>query len=258
MDFITAAWSDVGIKKNTNQDSALIETADTDCGKVLLAVICDGMGGLALGEVASAVLINAFSEWFENRLPWLLKEGFMAGKLQEEWDALIERANGRIADYGELKHVRLGTTVVALLIVKDHYYITNVGDSRVYQIRDEILQMTRDQTFVQREIDEGRMTYEEALRHPQRNVLLQCVGASDVVVPAFISGLCRTETMFLVCSDGFRHQLTKEELLLYLNPETLRTEAEMQKALIRLIDMNKERRESDNITALLVRTCQEV
>lgn len=257
MDFKTALWSDVGIRKNTNQDSALIETADTDCGKVCLAVVCDGMGGLALGEVASAVLISAFSEWFENRLPYLLKDGFKAGTLQNEWEELVCAENRRIAEHGDLKNVRLGTTLVALLIVNGYYYIMNVGDSRVYKIRDRIIQMTRDQTYIQREMDEGRMTYEEAMVHPQRNVLLQCVGASDVILPEFLSGPCETETMYLICSDGFRHVISTEELFLHLKPELLHSEEEMQQAIRKLTDLNKERMEVDNITSVLVRTCRE-
>lgn len=257
MEFKTALWSDVGIRKNTNQDSALIETADTDCGKVCLAVVCDGMGGLALGEVASAVLISAFSQWFENRLPYLLKEGFLPGTLQNEWEELVLRENRKIGDYGELKNVRLGTTFAALLLVNGYYYIMNVGDSRVYRIRDKIVQMTRDQTYIQREMDEGRMTYEEAMVHPQRNVLLQCVGASDVILPEFISGPCESETMYLICTDGFRHVITTDELFMRLQPGLLRSEEEMEQAIRILTDLNKERMENDNITALLVRTSQE-
>lgn len=255
MDFMTAAWSDVGIRKNTNQDSVLIETADTDCGKVLLAVVCDGMGGLAMGEVASAVLIRTYMEWFETRFPYLLQEGFMAGKLQSEWEEMVMNVNKKIADYGDLKNVRLGTTMVGLLIANGYYYIMNVGDSRVYMIRNKLLQMTRDQTFVQREMDEGRMTYEQSLVHPQRNVLLQCVGASEVLIPQFVTGPCEKDTMFLVCSDGFRHVITTEELFEQLRPDRLHNEQEMEQAVRRLIEWNKERRESDNISAALVRTC---
>ena len=74
MGFLSIAHSDVGIKKNTNQDSVLIKEAMTDYGEVLLAVVCDGMGGLAKGEVASAALIRAFSSWFEEKFPEILYE----------------------------------------------------------------------------------------------------------------------------------------------------------------------------------------
>lgn len=258
MEMITSVWSDVGIRKNTNQDSALIEIADTDHGKVALAVICDGMGGLSMGEVASAVLIRAFSDWFENRFPYLLHEGFMAGTLQSEWENMVMEINRKIGDYGDLKNVRLGTTMAALLLANNHYYIMNIGDSRVYKIREKLIQMTRDQTFVQREMDEGRMTYEEAVRHPQRNVLLQCVGASDVIIPQFLSGDFEPDTVFLLCTDGFRHEITTDELYWHFRPEYLHTEQEMQKELRLLTDLNKERKETDNITAVLIRVSGEV
>ena len=66
MNYLTAVHTDVGIRKKTNQDSALVMEATTDKGNVLLTVVCDGMGGLAKGEVASAAVIDAFSKWFEN------------------------------------------------------------------------------------------------------------------------------------------------------------------------------------------------
>ena len=72
MGFLSVLHSDVGIKKNTNQDSVLIKVASTDYGEVMLAVVCDGMGGLAKGEVASAALIKAFSDWFEQEFPEIL------------------------------------------------------------------------------------------------------------------------------------------------------------------------------------------
>lgn len=255
MNFRTAVYTDVGIRKKTNQDSALIETADTDEGRVSLAVVCDGMGGLAMGEVASAVLIRAFSDWFEKRFPFLLHEGFQAGRIQEEWEKLVFSVNEKIMDFGDTRHVRLGTTLVALLIARDYFYIMNVGDSRVYQIRNTLIQLTRDQSFIQREMDAGRMTYEEAMVHPQRNVLLQCVGASTVILPEFLSGPCSQDSMFLICSDGFRHVLTTDELYDHLNPDFLHTEEEMEWQLRILTELNKERQEVDNITAVLVRTC---
>ena len=258
MEMIASVWSDVGIRKNTNQDSALIEIADTDHGKAALAVTCDGMGGLALGEVASAVLIRAFADWFENRFPQLLHEGFMAGTLQNQWEEMVMEINRKIGDYGDLKHVRLGSTMAALLLVNNHYYIMNIGDSRIYKIREKLIQMTRDQTYVQREMDEGRMTYEEAVCHPRRNVLLQCVGASDVIIPQFLSGDFELDTMFLLCTDGFRHEITAEELYWHCRPEHLHSEQEMQSELRTLTDLNKERKETDTITAVLIRVSGEV
>ena len=177
MKFLSVAHSDVGIKKNINQDSVLVKEATTDCGRVLLAVICDGMGGLAKGEVASATLVRTFSNWFEEKLPYMIYTSDGAtreidyNELQREWNQLIDSINHKIENYGASFHAPCGTTLVALLLVSEKYYIVNVGDSRAYLINDRFKQLTKDQTFIQREIDEGRMTIEEAKVHPERNVL---------------------------------------------------------------------------------------
>ena len=188
MNYLTAVHTDAGIRKSTNQDSALIETAATDYGQILLGVVCDGMGGLAKGEVASAMLVKAFSRWFHQEFPRLLYSGLEANTLRESWTNLILEQNQKISNYGLGCNVSLGTTLVALLLVDNIYYIINVGDSRVYYIKDGFHQMTLDQTYVQREMDLGRMTQEEAKTHPRRNVLLQCVGASSVIEPDFYVG----------------------------------------------------------------------
>lgn len=151
----------------------------------------------------------------------------------------------------------MGTTIVAMLIMNDHYYLMNVGDSRAYLLADQLYQLTKDQTFVQYEIDAGRLTEEEAKYHPQRNVLLQCVGASDVVTPDFYEGPVYPDTVFMLCSDGFRHIITPEEIYQYLNPSVLMDENVMKNNAVYLTELNKQRREVDNISVALIRTCRE-
>lgn len=256
MNFLTAAYTDVGIKKNTNQDSLLIQQAQTDYGTVLLAVLCDGMGGLAKGEVASAAMIRAFAAWFRQKLPPLLYDGLQPERLRESWDDLIQTVSDRIAAYGAGIGVSMGTTCVALLIVGDVYYTLNVGDSRIYLIADDIYQLTKDQTYVQREIDANRMTYEQSLVDPQRSVLLQCIGASDVVVPSYYIGNVLPDQCFLLCCDGFRHVIDPREFHQYLNPAVSTDSGTMRENLKYLTELNKERNETDNITAALIRTCR--
>lgn len=254
MNFLTAYHTDVGLKKKTNQDSLLIQQAQTDAGNVLLAVICDGMGGLAKGEVASACMINAFSSWFQQELPTMLSAGLQPEALRGSWEALVSNVNQRITDYSDANHVRMGTTCAALLIANDTYYIMNIGDSRIYLISDNIYQLTKDQTYVQREIDAGRMTYEQAMRDPQRNVLLQCVGASPVIEPDFFMGGVQINQCYMLCCDGFRHVVNPQEFFQYLNPAMATESSSMQRSLAYLTELNKQRRETDNITAALIRT----
>src|SRR5699024_3775479 len=98
--FLTIVHTDVGTRRKTNQESILLETADTDYGQVLLGVICDGMGGLAKGEVASAILIKTFSNWFHREFPRLLYRGIGANDVRKSWRDLLLEQNQKISDYG--------------------------------------------------------------------------------------------------------------------------------------------------------------
>ena len=253
MKFYAAVHTDVGITKKTNQDSALLLTAQTDDGDVLLAAVCDGMGGLAKGETASAAMALALQDWFEREFPALLYAGLDPAQLSASWQKVIDGANTRIADFGAAAHVQMGTTVAALLVARGQYFLMNVGDSRVYLLSDAIYQLTKDQTYIQREMDLGHMTWQQAMAHPQRNVLLQCVGASAAVAPDYGTGAVRPGQRFLLCSDGFRHVLDPQELYQSLGPAADGTEEGMRRALQDLTELDKRRQESDNITAMLIR-----
>lgn len=148
----------------------------------------------------------------------------------------------------------MGTTVVAMLLTQDRYYILNVGDSRAYEITDGLRQITSDQTFVAREIAMGRMTAQEAEQDNRRNVLLQCVGASEEVYPDMFFGDVQPNAVYMLCSDGFRHEITPEEIYTKLQPGILFDEYTMQRNSIDLIELNKQRQERDNISVSLVRT----
>lgn len=253
MKFLTAVHSDVGIYKERNQDSLCLKIANTPSGDVAMLVVCDGMGGLKKGELASATIIRAMSDWFENNLPGIIKEGYENNKVKEQWEAIIKDQNEIITEYGENNHLQLGTTLTALLIVEDNLLIVQIGDSRVYKITDKIEQITEDQTVVQRDIKLGLITEEEGRKDPRQNVLLQCIGASSVVVPEFTEGKVKEGEEYLLCSDGFRHKVEDKEILGLISSDLMTNESLMKKSLIDLIELNKERKEKDNITAMLVK-----
>lgn len=261
MGFLSVLHSDVGIKKNTNQDSVLIKVASTDYGEVMLAVVCDGMGGLAKGEVASAALIKAFSDWFEQEFSEILynkrtENGIDRLELENEMNQLVLEVGERISRYGEMSHVAMGTTAAVLLMAEGKYHILNVGDSRVYKLNETGLnQLTKDQTFVQKEMDQGRMTPEEAKVHPQRNVLLQCVGASEIIIPEFSHGEYKTGEVYMVCSDGFRHVIAKEEFEKLMEPKKMDTEKALKDVAVYCTELNKSRQEKDNISVILLKVC---
>lgn len=254
MNFIVSARTDIGITKTTNQDSLSIRVVNTPQGRMVLAVLCDGMGGLDKGEVASATVIRAFDNWLHTELPQLSNAPIEDSIIRAQWNNLITQQNILIKSYGARQGVRLGTTVVAMLITQDRYYILNVGDSRAYEISDDIKQITNDQTFVAREIALGNMTEEQALVDERRNVLLQCVGASDEVYPDMFFGEPKSNAVYMLCSDGFRHEISAGEIFEQLNPNVLFDENMMNTHAEALIELNKARKERDNISVALIRT----
>ena len=148
----------------------------------------------------------------------------------------------------------MGTTVTAMLVTEERYYIVNVGDTRAYEIFDGVQVLTRDQTVVAREVEQGNLTPQEAERDPRRSVLLQCVGASEAVYPDMFFGETKWNTVYMLCSDGFRHEITGQELYQYLNPDVMVDEDGMRRNMETLVAMDKQRMEKDNITVITIRT----
>ncbi len=254
MDFIVSATTDIGIVKDTNQDGMSVKVINTPQGKMTFAILCDGMGGLAKGEVASTTVISAFNEWVFNQLPILCRAPIQDADIRTQWEQIVVKQNAVIGAYGARQGIRLGTTIVVMLITQTRFYILNIGDSRAYEIFDTLHQLTEDQTFVAREIQLGRMTVEEAKVDPRRNVLLQCVGASDEVYPDMFFGEAKQGAVYMLCSDGFRHEITPDEIYEKFQPGVLTSAQAMENSARQLIELNKQRAERDNISVVLVRT----
>lgn len=254
MNFIISANTDIGISKDTNQDSLTSMVVNTPQGRMAFCVLCDGMGGLEKGEVASASVITAFRNWALNDLPKLCDRPLEDATIRSQWETIITQQNETIKNYGARQGVRLGTTAVVMLLTQTRYYILNVGDSRAYEITTCVRQLTEDQTFVAREVAQGRMTEAEAATDSRRSVLLQCVGASDEVYPDMFFGDVAHNAIYMLCSDGFRHEITENEIFEKLQPGVLFDDYTMQQNTISLIELNKQRQERDNISVSLVRT----
>lgn len=251
MHFIATADTDIGNTKSTNQDSVLIEHASTPSGEVLMTVICDGMGGLSKGELASATVIRTFKAWFDKVLPYELVEPNLQ-VIGNKWSLLLKELNVIIMSFGNANGGNMGTTFTGMLFWGDSYLIAHVGDSRAYYIGNDLRQLTEDQTYVHREVMRGTMTLEQAKVDPKRNMLLQCIGASRNVEPALYYGKTLPGA-YMLCSDGFRHEITSKEIYESLNPVNLVNKNAMHSNCKYLIDLNKTRRERDNISVILVK-----
>lgn len=255
MSYLAAAHTDRGIEKESNQDSLCVMEAQTILGDILMAAVCDGMGGLAKGEVASASVVQALAQWFSQELPAQVTQGDYWQAVTRRWYQLLMDENQKISRYGNEQGIQLGTTVSALLMLNDErYLVAHVGDSRIYCMNDQqILQITEDQTVVESEIKAGRLTRQQAETDPRRNVLLQCVGASVRLQPVMMEGRISKNMSILLCSDGFRRKISSEDIHQYLRPCMTGTEDEMKNNLVQLTELDKERQETDNISSILIK-----
>lgn len=252
MRYIAAADTDIGIHKSVNQDSVCVKTAETDSASVALIMVCDGMGGLSKGELASAEVVRSFSDWFDNELPYEIDDW--------NWETAARRTikrlrilNDKLVRYGAENNIRAGTTATGIIAVNSGYMTFHAGDTRIYKIASDLRQLTDDHTFINREIKRGNMTPQQAMTDPRRNALIQCVGASGDVEPEVKFGNLESGANYMICSDGFRHVLEPKEIFDELSPKNVVTKKAMEKSLRRLIDTVKERSERDNITAAMFR-----
>ena len=254
MNFIVSATTDIGLTKQTNQDSYAVRVCNAAQGKMVFAVLCDGMGGLAKGEVASASLVNAFLKWADERLPIISQETISDAVIRSEWVDIAVTFNEKIKAYGKSYGINLGTTLTAILLTQSRYYVINVGDTRAYEITNAVKVITKDQTVVAREVELGNLTEEEAARDPRRSVLLQCVGASDDVYPDLFFGDVANNAVYMLCSDGFRHEVSEMEIYQGLNPNVMLDANSMEQNMLQLIALDKQRQERDNISVIAIRT----
>lgn len=253
MKYFFGAGTNIGPKKSTNQDSYLVKIAQYKDKDIAMAILCDGMGGLDRGEFASAFIVNEFSEWFDKEIEKILDERDFIENIAKQWKRKLEELNYRLLEYGKRNSVTLGSTITGIILINGRFLIVNIGDSRTYMINSNINQITEDQSLVAREVRMGRMSSIEAELDPRRSVLLQCIGAVKTIEVEFYMGQAIPGDEFLLCSDGFRHKITNEEMLDELHPLKMKDETSIDEAIEKLININLDRRETDNITAILLK-----
>ncbi len=225
-----AARSDRGLVRANNEDSVY-------AGARLLA-LADGMGGHAAGEVASQLMIAALAHLDDDE-----PGGDLLGKLENA----VHEGNSAIADQVEL-HPDLdgmGTTLTAILFAGDRLGMVHIGDSRGYLLRDgELAQITKDDTFVQTLVDEGRITAEEAHSHPQRSLIMRALTGHEVE-PTLIMREAREGDRYLLCSDGLSDPVSQETILEALKIPDVAASAD------RLIELALRSGGPDNVTVVV-------
>lgn len=232
---LSAAASHVGKIRASNQDSGSVGNH--------LFLVADGMGGHAGGDVASALAIRhlvGLDRAYENvdEAREVLYRGILdAGK----------ELSKSVAEHPEL--TGMGTTLSAMVRVGDQVVVAHIGDSRIYLLRDGVLQqITADHTFVQRLVDSGRITPEEAAVHPRRSVLMRVLGDVDVE-PEIDTHVLETAPgdRWLLCSDGLSGYVAEREIA-----EILLTTDDPEEACDKLIQASLAEGAPDNVTAVVV------
>ncbi|WP_327293271.1 Stp1/IreP family PP2C-type Ser/Thr phosphatase [Streptomyces sp. NBC_01198] len=203
-----AAGSHKGMIREGNEDSGY-------AGPRLLA-IADGMGGQAAGEVASSEVISTIVT---------LDDDIPGSDILTSLGTAVQRANDQLLQMvqEDPQLEGMGTTLTALLWTGQRLGLVHVGDSRAYLLRDGVLtQITQDHTWVQRLVDEGRITEEEATTHPQRSLLMRALGSGERVEPDLSIREVRVGDRYLICSDGLSgvvsHQTLEDTLAGYQAP----------------------------------------
>ena len=236
--------SDLGCVRTNNEDSArFIRPArqEVRSRKGFLAIVADGMGGHAAGEVASQMAVDTIAKTYFERTESPEESLFMAFAKANRaiWQAASKNARQK----------GMGTTSTTVVICDNQLYLAHVGDSRAYLLKKgQLIQLSTDHTYVQSMVDQGLLTQAEAEKHPERNVLTRAMGTHskveiDVAAP---QQLFEDDDRLLLCSDGLYDYLSNEEIAQLMLGGTL------GEAARQLVDWAKQRGGHDNITALLV------
>lgn len=252
MDYEITYHTDIGTTREVNQDSAAIAVADTSEGPVCIALLCDGMGGIAMGEYASSYVVMDMLRWFEEELPELLRAHHTLEEIGEIWTQMLVHYDGHLREYGHSRGIKLGTTATCVLFWKGRFLLSQSGDSRFYESGRKLWQISKDQSRVQEQIDKGLLTREEARSHPGRNILSDCIGGSRPSVPVCTYGRVKSGTNYILCSDGLVHELSDREIAQFTNGINHSLRNDLQGRLTEMTEVVKRRGETDNITVVAV------
>ncbi|MCP4674866.1 MAG: Stp1/IreP family PP2C-type Ser/Thr phosphatase [Deltaproteobacteria bacterium] len=222
-----------------------------------LFVVCDGMGGHASGEVASQMAVQTLKTFFKEtredpEMTWPYKMDRSRRYEENRLITGIKLANLRIheASTRETKYHGMGTTIVSAFFVEDGVYLTHVGDSRIYRIRESVIeQVTEDHSLLNDYIKMKKLTPDEIKNFPHKNVIVRALGMKESVKVDTFYEVPRPGDVYLLCSDGLSGEVTDPEMLEVF----LENSHDLQTACHALIEAGNNHGGHDNITTVLVR-----
>lgn len=237
------ATSDVGKAREINEDYFYISYPDD---KLQLFILADGMGGYNGGEIASQMAVTAAKNYIMTNFD---EANTNKDVLVELVKSSIKYANMVVYEKAQENSelTNMGTTIDVCLIYQSKAFIAHIGDSRVYRLRNEFFRkLTKDHSYVQRLIDDGELTKDEAMVHPKKNMLMKALGCEEFIEPdGMVRGFLKGDVI-LMCSDGLTNMVQEDEIkqIIKENP-TDATKLLVQRAN----DLGG----ADNITAIIIR-----
>ncbi len=237
------ASSDIGKAREINQDYYSIPKPED---RLQLFILADGMGGYNGGEIASSLATASAKSYIENNFD----------KIEHNKEAILELIKNAI-EYANMVVFEkskqepnlegMGTTLDICFIYNNKVYVGHVGDSRIYRIRGEIIRkLTKDHSYVQQLVEDGKITREEAEHHPKKNMLLKALGCTAMVEPDLRARNIETGDILLMCSDGLTNMVEEKEIYRVVreNPET---------AAQVLVELANAAGGYDNITVVIIK-----
>lgn len=237
-----AGLTDVGLKRELNEDNLLMAEADTPNGLFGLYAVADGMGGHEKGEVASQLTLETLQTEFTRQSPMMPFEEWLRDTAIAANEAVMARQDSNSPDK------KMGSTLVMALFTEQGIQIANVGDSRAYHLTaDSITQITEDHSLVERLVQIGQITREEARHHRQKNVIYNTIGDKDNLQVSLYDFFLPPGDRLLLCSDGLNGMLTDDQIL-----EISRNQLAPVDACKALVQAAKNAGGLDNITAIII------
>ena len=238
------AKSDVGMAREINQDSYYI--TEDQFSDIQIFILADGMGGCNAGEVASKMAVTCAKKYIENNIKDTSKD---KESLIQLIGSSMEYANMVIYEKSlENKEFDgMGTTLEVCLIYGNRAYIGHVGDSRIYRIRKDLIRkLTQDHSYVQKLVQEGTITKEEAEVHPKKNMLMKALGCNAFVEPdVMVRGFMKEDTL-VICSDGLTNMVKLQDIF-------DKVKENFETAPKELIDLANKNGGLDNITIITIK-----
>ncbi len=199
---------DKGIIRHTNQDAFIAGQLSPN---IAFGIVCDGMGGANAGNIASEIAVKTVSEYLYNSF----RENMSIDELSRIVNSAISSANLQIYERATKNEALkgMGTTIVVAVILDNEAVISHVGDSRIYLVNDNILQLTKDHSIVQSLIESGKISIEDAKIHPRKNVITRALGVEEsIIVDTDFINLSQNDTL-LLCTDGLTNFVNVDTIL---------------------------------------------